>query len=176
MNKLAIIEALLFAWGEPLAITEIKKVLDVDQKEVLQLLESYKRELSQADRGLRIVTIEDAVQLSTKPEVYSMIKDYAKDQQMKKLSNAALETLSIIAYRQPIIKSDIEDIRGVKCDQVIKNLMEVGLVEITGRMERPGRPNIYGTTSFFLSHFGLQSLEDLPRDEEITENLNFLEE
>ncbi len=95
---------------------------------------------------------------------------------MKNLSNAALETLSIIAYRQPVIKTDIEDIRGVKCDQVIKNLMDVGLVEITGRLDRPGRPNIYGTTSFFLSHFGLQTLDDLPREDEITENLNFLEE
>lgn len=176
MNKFAVLEALLFAWGEPLAMDEIAKVLRVDKNELYEILNSYENQLLQEDRGLRLVTVEDSVQLSTKPEIYSIIKDYAKDQQMKNLSNAALETLSIIAYRQPVIKSDIEDIRGVKCDQVIKNLMEVGLVEITGRLDRPGRPNIYGTTPFFLSHFGLQTLDDLPREDGVTENLSFLEE
>lgn len=175
MNKYAVLEGLLFAWGEPLKISEISEVLELPKSQCIQLLESYADKLKNEDRGLRLVQTEHSYQLSTKPEVFDKISDYARVSQKKSLSNAAMETLSIIAYRQPIIKADIEDIRGVKCDQVLKNLQEVDLIEIKGRMDSPGRPNIFGTTEFFLRKFGLKSLNELPNQESEMAEINFLE-
>ncbi|MDO5036907.1 MAG: SMC-Scp complex subunit ScpB [Tissierellia bacterium] len=176
-KKLASLEALLFAWGDPLELGEIEKVLKLDPGEVRELAQALKDRLEAKDRGLRLVQVEDKLRLSTKPEYYELIKDYARDRQMRSLSSAAMETLSIIAYKQPIIRAEIEDIRGVKCDRVLRSLLDVGLIEISGTLDRPGRPKIYQTTPFFLLKFGLKSLEDLPRQGlSDLEEINFLEE
>lgn len=176
MNNLAILEGILFAWGDPLKISEISEVLDLPKEECKRLLTEYKEELESDRRGLRLVQIEDSYQLSTKPESFEKISEYARNTQKRALSNAAMETLSIIAYRQPVIKADIEEIRGVKCDQVLKNLQDVDLIEIKGRLDGPGRPNIFGTTDFFLKKFGLPSIDALPEKIPNNEEINFLED
>lgn len=176
-KNLACLEALLFAWGDPLEIRECAQVLGVPTGTAWDLAERLEEVLEADDRGLRLVRVEDTIRLSTKPEYYDRIKDYARSRQMKSLSGAALETLSIVAYKQPLIRAEIEDIRGVKCDQVLRSLQSVGLVEVRGQLDRPGRPNIYGTTDFFLEKFGLRSLDDLPREGLADlEEINFLED
>lgn len=169
-------ECLLFAWGDLLKLSEIAQVLEVSKPLCKELLLEYEEKLKQEERGLRLVQVEDSYQLSTKPELFAKVQEYAKGKQKKSLSNAAMETLSIVAYQQPILKTDIEEIRGVRCDQVLKNLMDAELVEVVDRLEVPGRPNVYGTTEFFLKKFGLKSIEDLPSQEIANEPLNFLEE
>lgn len=166
MHPKAQLEALLFAWGEPLSEKDIRQALDLTALEVRNLLTEFAEELKREDRGLRLVTIEDSYQLSTKPELFEEIATYAKRNQSKNLSNAALETLSIVAYKQPVLKSDIEDIRGVRCDQVLKSLERTELITVLGRRDIPGRPKVYGTTELFLKKFGLSSLDDLPVLEE----------
>ena len=127
-------------------------------------------DLKKDDRGLRLVTVEDSYQLSTKPELFEEIAAYAKRNQSKNLSNAALETLAIVAYKQPVLKSDVEDIRGVRCDQVLKSLERTELITVLGRRDIPGRPKVYGTTELFLRKFGLSGLDELPvLEEEIEE-------
>lgn len=162
----------MFAWGEPLSEKEIREALGLTAIEVRALLDQLKTELERPERGLRLVNVEDTYQLSTKPELFESIADYAKKNQAKNLSNAALETLSIVAYKQPVLKSDIEEIRGVRCDRVLKNLENTQLIKVLGRRDIPGRPKVYGTTEVFLQKFGMRSLDDLPQleDEEAEES------
>lgn len=166
MHPKAKLEALLFAWGEPLSEKDIRQALDLTALEVRNLLTEFGEDLKKEDRGLRLVVVEDSYQLSTKPELFEEIAAYAKRNQSKNLSNAALETLSIVAYKQPVLKSDIEDIRGVRCDQVLKSLERTDLITVLGRRDIPGRPKVYGTTELFLKKFGLSGLDDLPVLEE----------
>lgn len=170
MHPKAQLEALLFAWGEPLSEKEIRQALDLTALEVRKLLSELGEDLKKDDRGLRLVTVEDSYQLSTKPELFEEIAAYAKRNQSKNLSNAALETLAIVAYKQPVLKSDVEDIRGVRCDQVLKSLERTELITVLGRRDIPGRPKVYGTTELFLRKFGLSGLDELPAlEEEIEE-------
>ena len=172
MDLKAKLEALLFAWGDPISEKEIQEALNVTAKELRPVLTELQEDLSAEDRGLRLVRVEDSYQLSTKPELFDAISEFAKKTRTKSLSNAALETLSIVAYKQPVLKSEIEDIRGVRCDQVLKSLERINLITVLGRMEIPGRPKVYGTTETFLRKFGLSHLEDLPKadEEEETED------
>ena len=119
----------------------------------------------------RIIEIAGGYQFATRPDVAAYVSRLYKDRSRRRLSGAALETLSIIAYKQPVSKSDIENIRGVNCDEVIKSLLEKNLITITGRAESVGRPLLYGTTQDFLRHFGLGSMRDLPKPREIEELL-----
>lgn len=166
MDLKAKLEALLFAWGDLISEKEIQEALNVTAKELRPVLTELQEDLSAEDRGLRLVRVEDSYQLSTKPELFDAISEFAKKTRTKSLSNAALETLSIVAYKQPVLKSEIEDIRGVRCDQVLKSLERINLIAVLGRMEIPGRPKVYGTTETFLRKFGLSHLEDLPKAEE----------
>lgn len=113
-------------------------------------------------RGLKILKTENTYQLSTRPEHYPWISKLSQEKNNKNLSNAALETLSIIAYRQPVTRNEIEAIRGVRCDKALETLLNKILIEEKGRLDRTGRPIIYGTTNEFLRYFGLESLDDLP--------------
>ena len=122
-------------------------------------------------RGLRIIKVKDSYQLGTRSEHFEWIKKLANTKVARNLSNAALETLSIIAYRQPIIKSDIEAIRGVRCDKSIETLIDRGLISELGRMDRVGRPILYGTTDMFLRAFGIEDLEKLPPLKDIIEDI-----
>lgn len=172
----SIIEALLFTWGDPLSITDIANILEKDKRELSIIMQEMIDDFDYNMRGVRIIKINNSYQLGTRSEHYDWVKKLANQKPEKALSNAALETLSIIAYRQPVIKSDIEAIRGVRCDKVIETLLEKLLIEEVGRMDRVGRPILYGTTELFLKAFGLECLKDLPilkdniDDNEIKEN------
>lgn len=161
INYKGIIEALLFSWGDPLDAKSISSILEVDEDSVKNILDDMVKEFDDVNRGLKIIKINDSYQLCTKIEHYEYIK-LLNNRVKKSLSNAALETLSIIAYNQPVAKSDIDNIRGVKSDKVIETLNEKKLIKELGRLDRPGKPIVYGTSDNFLKYFGLESLNDLP--------------
>ena len=176
----SIIEGLLFIWGDPLTAEDISTILEMDKEEVTSLLEEMMDDFDYNRRGVRIVKAIDTYQLSTRPEHYQWIKKLNHTKPNRSLSNAAMETLAIIAYRQPIIKSEIDNIRGVKSDRSLETLMEKKLVQELGRLDKIGRPIVYGTTDEFLRLFSLESLDDLPDFQEmvvrIDEEFNEYEE
>jgi len=164
-----VIETLLFINEGPLSLDQIKTAFDetLDEKYILQCIEALKKEYNETARGLRIVEVAGGYQLVTAAEYSPFLKKFYKQKYTERLRPAALETLAIIAYRQPVTRSDAEAIRGVSVDGVIKNLMDKGLIRIVGRKKNaPGRPFLYGTTKIFLERFGLNSLNDLPKIEE----------
>ena len=167
----SIIEGILFVWGEPLALKDIAKIFEIKEQLTSSILKEMILEFEENRRGLRIVKADDHYQIGTRPEHSPWIKQLAESKGKKTLSTASLETLSIIAYSQPIIKSEIEIIRGVKCDRSLLTLMDKGLIEETGRLEKTGRPIVYGTTKEFLIAFGLESLLDLPNLEEFEKRI-----
>lgn len=172
-EKKSIIEGLLFTFGDPLSSRDISDILEVSKKEVVEILEDMIDEFNYDRRGVQILKTNDTYQLGTRPEHFEWIKKLATPKDNRTLSNAALETLSIIAYKQPIIKGEIEAIRGVKCDKAISTLIEKNLIKEAGRLEKTGRPRLYATTDDFLKVFGLDSLEQLPelkKTEEIEDN------
>ena len=170
-EKKAIIEALLFAWGDPLDVREIAKVIETDQKEVRKLLDEMMEEFNHKKRGTQIIKIDNSYQIGTKYEYYDYIKKLSVPKRKDSLSNAAMETLSIIAYKQPITKLEIEDIRGVKCDKAVQTLLEKEMIREAGRLEKTGKPILYATTQVFLKSFGLEAIKNLP----ILENEDNLE-
>lgn len=141
--------------------------LDIIRQAVAILNESYE----ETDRSFHIVEIAGGYQFATRPSVSMYVSRLYKERSRRRLSSAALETLAIVAYKQPVSKADIENIRGVNCDEVLKSLLEKNLVTITGRAETVGRPLLYGTTDEFLRQFGLPSMRDLPKPREIEELL-----
>jgi segregation and condensation protein B len=155
-----LLESLLFVADEPVAVSQLAKVLEVEGKSIEEAIEGLRTEYSQ--RGLRIQRKGERVQMVTAPEAASYIERFLGLQLSGKLSTAALETLAIIAYQQPITRAQIEAVRGVNCDGVLRTLTSKGLIEETGRLEQAGRPILYGTTFEFLQYFGLQDLAELP--------------
>lgn len=158
----SIIESLLYIWGEPLSINDISEVLNLDKKQCLKITLEMIDEFNYNRRGIQILQINNCFQLSTRPEHYDYIKKLCTPKINKNLSNAALETLSIIAYKQPITRAEIEAIRGVKSDRSISTLVERDLIKEVGRLEKTGKPKLYGTTDDFLKYFGLKTIEELP--------------
>ncbi len=163
-NWSSIVESLLFAAGdEGLTLKQISQVLEIDDKlaeEVLcKLMEDYN---CNPDRGIMIVELAGTYQLATKKENAPYLKKLVESPQTTTLSQASLETLAIIAYKQPITRAEIEEIRGVKTERPLQTLVGKGLVKEVGRLEGPGRPILYGTTKEFLDYFGLKSLDELP--------------
>lgn len=177
MDFKAIIEGILFAWGDKVKVSEIAKSLEISEKETNKYIDEMVGDMDNSSRGLRIIRIDDSVQIGTKPEIYDYINDFVVDRNKKNISGASMETLSIIAYKQPITKIEIEEIRGVKCDYTLKTLSDLNLITEVGRLDRIGKPIIYGTTSEFLKQFGLEKIEDLPEVDNFKENeeLTFLE-
>lgn len=163
------IEALIFAAEYALNEEEIQKVLKntfeqtFTKEEVLGFLNTIEEKYQSEEFAIQLVSIAGGYLFMTKKEYHRIIGDFLKMTSKKKLSRAALETLSIIAYKQPITKSEMEAIRGVSCDYSVQKLLEKELVEITGRSEGPGRPLLYGTSTKFLDHFGLKDSSDLPK-------------
>jgi segregation and condensation protein B len=156
----ALIESLLFVADEPVTAARLAQALEINTDAV----EAALRELSAdgAQRGVRLQRKGDRVQLVTRPEAAAHIERFLGLETTARLSQAALETLAIVAYRQPCTRAQIEAVRGVNCDSVLKNLLTKGLLEETGRLETVGHPIQYATTFAFLQHFGLKSLDDLP--------------
>jgi len=183
MNLKSIIEALLFAAHKPLSPQEIRSVLTaetedksgataaplkrVKEAEIAGAIEQLKVDYIQSERSFTIAEIASRFQLVSRPEYAPWLKKLLDVDRPTRLSPSALETLAIIAYRQPITRVEMESVRGVNVDGVLRTLLERGLVKITGRSELPGRPLQYGTTQVFLEHFGLRDLTDLPAIEEL---------
>lgn len=158
----AAIEAILFTMGESVETARLAEALEVDKKEVKELLGEMRQSYQEQDRGIELIELEDAVQLCTKNAMYEYLIRIAKTPRKYTLSDTMLETLSIIAYKQPVTKLDIERIRGVSCDFAVNRLVEYNLVQELGRLDAPGRPMLFGTTEQFLRSFGVKSLQDLP--------------
>ena len=155
-----LIESLLFVAEGPVSIAQIAAALNTSPKQIKRALLDL--ENLYQDRGLQLQNLRGRVQLTTNPKAASSIEQLLGLESQQRLTRAALETLAIIAYRQPVTRPQIDGIRGVNSDSVIKNLIFKGLIEDIGRSEGPGRPILYGTTSSFLQHFGISSLKELP--------------
>ncbi len=158
----AAIEAILFAMGNSVEDTVIAQALDVDIKKIRSVLADMKKRYQEEDRGIQLIEMENAYQLATKKEFYEYLIRIAMHPKKPVLTDIMLETLSIIAYKQPVTKAEIEKIRGVKSDHSINKLLEYDLIRELGRLDAPGRPIIFGTTEEFLRSFGVEALDELP--------------
>ena len=163
------LETLMFMWGEPLDVKDAAEVLEADKAEIRELCRELMTEYEQEGRGIRIREAGDAFGFVTYVENDMFVQKLCTPVRVRRLSQAALEVLAIIAYRQPVTKSEIDSIRGIKSERVIDGLIDKGLVEVIGRSEGVGRPLIYGTTREFLKKFGFASLKDLPEVPEYEE-------
>lgn len=165
----AVIEALLFSSDKPILIEQIRSVFnDLESTQIRNMLEELKSEYEKDNRGLRIVEIAGGFQMVTPPDFSSYLKKFYKQKHAERFSLASLETLSIIAYKQPVTRREIESIRGVNVDGVVKHLKDLGIIRISGRKHAPGRPFVYSTTREFLEYFGLRSIEELPKMEDFS--------
>lgn len=163
-----VVEALLFAVHEPISIRKIVEIIEgSDQKLIKEVISQLGKEYDSYDRAFQIEEIANGFQLLSRPEYHEWVSKLIKKSNDAKLSQSSLETLAIIAYKQPIIRADIEAIRGVQSGQIIRTLIEKDLVKIAGRDEVLGRPLLYGTTKKFLEFFSLNSIKDLPKVEEL---------
>lgn len=163
MNELAhVIEAILFVAGEPVEVHELQRALEITEDETWQAIDALDSDYSYHRRGICLKRFGNHIQLSTRADYAPYVERLLQPIQKQSLSQSAMETLAVIAYRQPVTKLEIEAIRGVKCDYSVQSLTNKNLIEVVGRKETLGRPMLYGTTDFFLSHFGLSSLNDLP--------------
>jgi segregation and condensation protein B len=165
----SILEAILFIAGEPLSIDTLKNILEMDATEIERLVKELITDYTIKNNGLLIAEVAGGIQMVTNPACAPWVKKLLSTAVPTKLSQPSLETLAIIAYKQPIIKAEIEAIRGVNSDGVIKTLLDRRLLKILGRKEVPGRPLLYGTTKEFLQYFGLKDLSELPTLKEFQE-------
>lgn len=163
------LETMMFMWGEPLEVKDASEVLEADKKDVRELFRELQAEYEQEGRGIRIREVDDAFGFVTLAENDMFLKKLCTPVRVRRLSQAALEVLAIIAYRQPVTRSEIDSIRGIKSERVIDGLIDKDLVEVSGRSEGVGRPLLYGTTKEFLKKFGFSSLKDLPEVPEYEE-------
>jgi segregation and condensation protein B len=174
-NKKAIksaFESMMFIWGEPLDAKTAAEVVQIDKKTAYEYFKEIQREYDEAGRGLSVRETDGAFRFVTRPENFDYLQRLCTPVKEKRLSQAALEVLAIIAYRQPVSKGEIDMIRGVKCERVVEGLMKKDLVEEVGRSNAIGRPILYGTTKNFLRHFDFESLRDLPEIEDIEDAIH----
>lgn len=158
----AIIEAILFTMGESVELSKIAAAIEHDEETTKKIIHNMMDRYEAEDRGVKILELEDSFQMCTKTEMYEYLIRIAKQPKKHVLTDVLLETLSIIAYKQPITKLEIEKIRGVKCDHAVNKLVEYNLICELGRLDAPGRPLLFGTTEDFLRCFGVQSIQELP--------------
>ena len=156
------IEAILFAMGDAVSLRDIAKTIGHDMETTKKIIRNMMLKYQTEDRGIKIIELEDSFQMCSKEEYYDYLVDMALQPKKAVLSDVMLETLSIIAYKQPVTKLEIEKIRGVKSDHAVNKLVEYGLVREVGRLDAPGRPILFGTTEEFLRNFGVQGLDVLP--------------
>jgi segregation and condensation protein B len=172
-NIKTVIESLLFSSDKPLTLIQIKAVLgNFTTEEIRKFLTELGLEYEQANRGMRIIEIAGGFQMITNPALAPFLKKLYKERHVDRLSKPALETLAIIAYKQPVTKLEIETLRKVNIDGMMSALVDKNLIRVVGRKKAPGRPKVYGTTRQFLEYFGLKSLEELPKiDDFINKNI-----
>lgn len=161
------LESLMFVWGQPLNVKDAAEMFNVPWREVYDYMKELQEEYEEQARGIRIREIDKSFQFCTAQENGEYIERFCTPTKEKKLSQSAMEVLAIIAYKQPVTRSEIESIRGIKCERVIEGLAKKELIEEKGRSTGIGRPILYGTTKLFLEKFGFETLKDLPDIEEI---------
>ena len=161
-NLGAVIEAILFVAGDPVRTDALAHALNLTVQELNDALDALSDQLALDNRGIQLNRSGGTVFLSIRPAYAKQVEEFLQPLQKQPLSQAVLETLSIIAYRQPVTKGDIEAVRGVKCDYSVQSLLNKGFIEECGRRETLGRPILYSTTDKFLQHFGMETLNDLP--------------
>lgn len=162
MNYEAAIQAILFAMGNSVELSAIANAVGLGEEMTLQIIYGMMEKYVQPEYGIKILELDGAFQLCTKPEMYEYLIRIAKQPKKHVLTDVILETLSIVAYKQPVTRVEIEKIRGVSCEHAINKLVEYNLISEVGRKDAPGRPILFGTTEEFLRCFGVQSVEDLP--------------
>ncbi len=158
----SVIEGILFAMGDSVEVERIAEAIGISVEQTEQELEALAHKYEQGGRGIRLLKLENSYQMCTASEIYEYLIRIAKQPKKQVLTDVLMETLSIIAYKQPVTKAEIEKIRGVSCDHAVSKLVEYHLVEELGRLEAPGRPMLFGTTEDFLRSFGVTSLSELP--------------
>jgi len=158
----AALEAILFAVGDSVEMTKLAAAIEQDVETTKKLLGHMAERYREEDRGIELTELNGAWQLCTKKDLYEYLIRIASQPRKAVLTDVVMETLSIIAYKQPVTKLEIEKIRGVKSDHAVNRLVEYNLIREVGRLDAPGRPILFGTTEEFLRHFGLRSLDDLP--------------
>lgn len=158
----SIVEGILFAMGDSVEVDQIARALELDKAQVLDCLRRMQQKYEEQQRGIRLLELDGAYQMCTSQEIYEYLIRIAKQPKKYVLTEVLLETLSIIAYKQPVTKAEIEKIRGVSCDHAVSKLVEYNLVMELGRMDAPGRPMLFGTTEEFLRSFGVTSIDELP--------------
>ena len=158
----AVIEAVLFTMGESVETAKLAAAIEQDVPTTVKLIHNLMDRYEAEDRGIKIIELGDSFQLCTKPETYEYLIKVAAQPKKQVLTDVLLETLSIIAYKQPITKQEIEGIRCVSCDHAVNKLVEYGLVDEVGRLDAPGRPILFGTTESFLRSFGVRNVDELP--------------
>lgn len=156
-----LLEAILFAAGEPVTVARLAMACRAGEGEVRRALERLERQLATPDRGVELREVAGGYRLFTKPAYAARVQEFLSVEQSR-LSAAALETLAVVAYRQPVTRAEIEDIRGVQCDHALRTLLDRQLIRVVGRRDAPGRPLLYGTTPAFLEYLGLRDLSELP--------------
>ena len=156
------IEAILFVAGEAVTVKELARALQAEEKAVKAELNAIRDEYDYDQRGFLLKRFGDKVQLATRPLYAQDVLRLLQPVQQQSLSQAAMETLAVVAYKQPVTRAEVEQVRGVKCDYSLQSLINKGLIKETGRKDTIGRPILFGTTDEFLSHFGLEGLESLP--------------
>lgn len=156
------VEAILFAMGDSVELQHIASAIGHDDKTTRNIIRNMMSKYNVENRGVKIIELENSFQMCTKSEMYEYLIRIAKQPKKHILTDVMMETLSIVAYKQPVTKIEIEKIRGVKSDHAINKLVEYGLVEEIGRLNVPGRPIIFATTEEFLKRFGIQSIDELP--------------
>ncbi len=162
-NPKAVLEAVLFAMGNSVELKKLASVLNMSDTETKALIGSMQEEYnSDVNRGITIVELEGSIQMCSKTEMYEHLMKIATVPKHYSLTDTVLETLSIVAYKQPVTRIEIEKIRGVNCDHAVNKLLEYGLITELGRLDAPGRPLLFGTTEEFLRCFGVKSLDELP--------------
>ncbi|MBQ9815703.1 MAG: SMC-Scp complex subunit ScpB [Lachnospiraceae bacterium] len=158
----SIIEAVLFTMGETVGLERLAAALEMDKEEVKEIISEMMEEFEAEERGVQIIELDGAYQMCTRKEAYEYLIKIISIPKENRLTDVQLETLSIIAYKQPVTRLEIEKIRGVSAEHTVNRLLEVGLIEEKGRLNTPGRPILFGTTEEFLRRFGLKSTEELP--------------
>ena len=174
-NNLNILEALLFACGEPVEIERLAEVMELDESVIITLADTLLEGYEKRKAGFKLLKLDNKLQLCSRADYFDYVRKILELKRNAPLSQAAFEVLAVIAYNQPVTKSVVEQVRGVDCSGVIYSLCEKGLIEEKGRLELPGRPLVYGTTDNFLRCFSMRSLGDLPplpQDNEETEENN----
>jgi len=169
-QKRSILEILLFLSGEPVTLSALKEVTELPESEIKMLMEELIVQYREQNGGLLIAEVAQGYQMVTNPEYTVWAKKFKSSQLASRLTVPALETLAIIAYKQPIIKAEVEQIRGVNSDSAIRTLLDRRLIKVLGRKEAPGRPFLYGTTREFLQYFGLKDLTELPTLKDLTKD------